>query len=256
MKAMRDARVARKAAAASDPGVSIDDLDTEPTEITQQPRRAAAVKRTSPTRAKRGRPAKPIPRQAEAKRPAHAAPRASNPIRRDPTVQRGPMRDQHSGRVVIMRNGKAYTRRSVATGDKFHIDDADIPDGMSYQWVATHVAGAEQRNSIASFSQNGWESVPLSRYPGRYAEPDAKGAIVMDGLMLVERPIELTEEARGEEIAAAKNLIRTRNDQFVPKLPEALERRGTGLRAKRSIEGMPPDIGRPAYEVAVDEGLV
>jgi hypothetical protein len=255
MTRMRNARVAQQAA--KDPGVSIDDLAAGP---------AAAIAADNPAPKRRGRPPKvkpvaptrdkrttlkSVPRQATHPKPTqHATPR------RDPTVQRTANRDPATGRVVVIRNGKTYTRRTINTEDKFHIDPADIPEGMSYQWISHTIIGQEQRNTMAAFATNGWEPVDLSRYPGRYAPPNATGAIILEGMMLVERPIELTLEARAEEIREAKNLIRTRNEQFTPKLPEALERRGTGLRAKRSIEGMPPDIGRPAYEMAVDEGLV
>lgn len=185
--------------------------------------------------------------------------------RRDPTVRRVEVqRDPVTGRVMAMgRDGKMVTRRVTNTEDKFHIDLADIPEGWSYQWIAMEIVGAEQRHSLASFKMGGWEPVTMDRYPGRYGPSHINGKlntthIAIDGLGLYERPRELTEEARGEEIAAARNLIRTRNEQFTPKLPDARSSRlrGTGLQARRSIEGMPADIGRPAYEVDVDAGLV
>lgn len=255
MRAARLARTARQTA--SDTGGSIDEIAAAPP--TPRPtkraplKKAQPVKKRTPLHANRDQ----APPKAPVKRVSHVR-EDHRPIqpRRDPTVVREGRRDPHTGRIVITRGGREWTRRIVDTGDKFSIDRADIPDGMSYQWVAVTVTGAEQRNSVRGFYQNGWEPVCMSRYPGRYGPPDATGDIIIDGLQLCERPEDLTREARAEEIEAAKGLIRTRNEQFVPRLPEALERRGTGLRAKRSIEGMPGDIGRPVYEMAVDEGLV
>lgn len=249
-----------------DDGKAVDDMEV--TQARRKPGRPRKVA-SAPPSAKRGRPPKKAaapPHQGRAARPAPQARQEEVPMRaraiprRDPTAARSPMRepmrDPQTGRIVIVRDGKTYTRRHTNVGDKFHIDKADIPDGMSYQWIAVTILGAEQRNTVAAFNQNGWEPVDMSRYPGRYGPEKAHGHIIIDGLGLYERPEELTEEARGEEITAAKELIRTRNDQFVPRLPEARSRRGTQLRAKRSIEGMPTDIGRPVYQMDVDDGLV
>lgn len=187
--------------------------------------------------------------------------------RRDPTVQRGPTReapakrdikrDPVTGRVMVMgRDGQMITRRITQHGDRFHIDKADIPEGWSYQWIAMEIMGAHQRQSLANFAAGGWEPVTMDRYPGRYGPKGSIEHIILDGLGLYERPKELTEEARGEEVDAARALIRTRNEQFVPKMPESRRRRGTQLQAKRSIEPMPQDIGRPVYQMDVDPGLV
>jgi hypothetical protein len=284
MQKMRDARAAKAAAAveADNPsfdGVSVDDVAPAAVAARSRARRQEAVKKAAAPSLPRRRPPipqpradyEPPPRRARAQqldpeieaRAARVGVGGRQPARPrvDPTVRRDLQRDPHTGRVIIERGGKIYTRRHTNVGDKFHVDVVDIPDGMSYQWVAITVAGAEQRNSIAQFQQNGWESVPMSRYPGRYGPEKLNGKpnnepIIIDGLMLCERPIELTIEAREEEIGAARELIRTRNEQFVPKLPESRSRRGTELRAKRTIEGMPPDVGRPSYQMDVDDGLL
>jgi hypothetical protein len=291
MEKMRAAKVARRAQAAQaavdadnpidgfDDGVSVDDVTPGAVAARARTRRQAAVKAAAEPPRPRGRPRIAQPKadyepdpprrtrhQLDPEMEARAAQvgvgnRIPMRARVDPTVRRDLQRDPNTGRVVIERDGKIYTRRHTNVGDKFHVDAADIPDGMSYQWIAVTVAGTEQRNSLAQFQQNGWESVPMSRYPGRYGPEKLAGKanhdpIIIDGLMLCERPIELTIEAREEEIGAARQLIRTRNEQFTPKLPEARGRRGTELRAKRTIEGMPPDIGRPSYQMDVDEGLV
>jgi hypothetical protein len=289
LRKMREAKEAKRLEAARsaveadnpiDEGQSIDDLDTTPL---RAPRRAAAPKRAAPRKAPapppRARPRIPQPRadyemppkrQTRTRLDPEVEMRARRvgvgnmrpPPRPDPTVRRDFMRDPQTGRIIIERDGVMYTRRVVNTGDKFQVDANDIPDGMSYQWIAVTVDGMEQRNSMAQFEMNGWRPVPMSRYPGRYGPQKAKNGainhepIIIEGLMLVERPIELTIEAREEEIGAAKSLVKTRNEQFQPRLPDALARRGTGLRAKRTIEGMPPDVGRPVYEMDVDDGLL
>jgi len=274
MTPQRQRERTRKAADAAmarplDTGQSIDDVEIEAPPVARRTARAKPAPR------KAAPPSKNTARRPPPKRTAARNPQVRQEedetipmralgtkagvggarIRRDPTAQREPMRDPNTGRVVVVRDGITYTRRHTNVGDKFHIDQADIPDGMSYQWIAVSVLGAQQRNGIQNFKGNGWTEVMTTRYPGRYASENVDEHIVLDGLGLYERPEELTREARAEEIQAARDLIRTRNDQFVPRLPEARARRGTELRAKRSIEGMPHDIGRPVYQMDVDDGL-
>jgi hypothetical protein len=63
----------------------------------------------------------------------------------------------------------------------------------------------------------------------------------------------VTLEARAEEVKAAKALLRTQNEQFQPKLPEARSRRyrGTELVINRELEQMPDDL-RPQH--IIDDG--
>jgi len=228
--------------------------------------RAANKVREQNAKAKQPEPAldDDTPQATVARAKAVAKRKPAAPVRRDPTVTgRRVERDPATGRVSVMgRSGKMVTRHvSHAEGDPYFIAPGEIPEGWTYQWIAVTVTGQEQRKSLASFARGGWEPVPMSRYPGRYGPAKLQGKdneehIVIEGLGLYERPTELTDEARHEEVTAAKNLIRTRNEQFSPKLPEARRRPGTELRAKRTIEGMPPDVGRPDYQMDVDEGLL
>lgn len=252
-KNVRDAKAAAAlAAAAADNPLDDDELSVD--DIAQSP----------PQRVTPKSKAKPTPRKIDPEIMARAvklgvvAPRATPKV--DPTVKRGISRHPETGRVVVERNGVSYTRLTTNVGDKFYVHPGDIPDGMSYQWIAVTVMGFQQTQSLASFDMNGWRPVPISRYPGRYAPISKKSSdpIIIEGLMLVERPIELTVEARTEEVMEARNLIRTRNEQFNPRLPGALDgrHRGTGLKASRTIEGMPDDVGRPKYQMDVDPDLV
>lgn len=263
MQKMNEARLAKQAAAraaaeldnpiaADEVGMSVDDLTTE----------TVTPPKEKPARRGPGRPPRIDPDLA-ARAAKVGVGKPAPPPKLNPTVRRDLTRHPETGRVVVVRDGITYTRTHSNQGDKFFIAASDVPDGMSYQWIAVTVDGAEQRNSMQGFEMNGWRPVKMHRYPGRYGPALLNGRknespIILDGLMLVERPIELTIEAREEELKAAHQLIRTRNEQFAPKLPGALDRdrRGTGLRAKRSIDRMPSDIERPTYQMDVDDGLV
>lgn len=159
-----------------------------------------------------------------------------------------------NGRVMVKgRDGKMLTRTSSGHGgDRFYVSPEMIPDGWSYQFIAVSVTG--QTQNTTTFLNDGWTPVPASRHDGMYMPKGTDGPIIMDGQMLVERPIELTLEARDEEIGIARKLIRTQNEQFTPRLPGARAHPGVQLRAKRSIEGLPPDVPMPQYRYGVDDG--
>lgn len=225
--AKRKAREAEEARLQT--GGAIDEVD----ELTANRRSAVAGARQT-VKAQRGAPARGVEREE---------------------VQRAP-----NGRVMARgRDGQMLYRKRLNTGDKFHIDPTEIPQGWSYQWVAVSVLSNSDRDLINTqgFSENGWTPVPSDRHPGQFMPMGHKGAIIRDGQMLMERPLPLTQEARAEEIQVANNLIRTQNDQFTPRLPNARAgQRGTGLQARRTVEPMPADVGRPNYEIAVDDGLL
>ncbi len=177
--------------------------------------------------------------------------RAARNIEREPLRQ--PMRAENGRIIVRGRDGEMLTRKRTNTGDKFAIDKEDIPEGYTYQWIAESVLGNSDKEMISTvgFHENGWRPVPASRHPGQFMPVGYSGPIRRDGQVLVERPKELTDEARQEEIGAARNLIRTQNEQFQPRLPQARAgQRGTQLQASRTYEPMPVDIDRPSYEVA------
>lgn len=235
LAAARAAKAAERAAAAHDIDPMDDEIDTE----------AEAV---AAAQAVRDRRAGITPNSARA---SGRTPRADT---RKPLRPGDATRDDF-GRVAAMsRDGEILSRKVTDTGDKFYVSPDIIPAGWTYQWIESQVIGQQQKNS--HFYQNGWRPVLSSRHDGLWMAPGYKGAIEQEGLTLVERPKVLTEDARAEELGRARNLLRTQNDQFKPKLPGARSVRGTGLTARRTIEGMPTDVGRPEYEIATDDGLV
>lgn len=174
---------------------------------------------------------------------------------REPT--REATRSTTGRRVIEGRNGETLTRKRVGGIDPFHIEPSIIPDGWEYQWNAISVVGnteilADQNMQMA---ENGWRPVPSSRHPGRYMPAGHSGAILRGGLRLDERPKALSDEARAEDLANARQLITDRNDalqltSFRGKLPDGFEmgggRRGTGGNVRMSIDPA-LDIPRPSH---------
>ena len=100
------------------------------------------------------------------------------------------------------------TRMRNQHEDKFHIPAHAIPDGMTYEWKRIAVYGAADHYYENSLAEQHWKPVPSSRHPGM-SPPGHKGSIIRDGLMLMERPSYLTEDARREEYDAARDRIAT-----------------------------------------------
>jgi hypothetical protein len=61
---------------------------------------------------------------------------------------------------------------------------------------------------------NGWEPVPLSRHPELMPRGWKGDTIEVGGLVLMERPLLFTQEARAEEARAAREAVLTKEMQM------------------------------------------
>lgn len=101
-------------------------------------------------------------------------------------------------------------------GDKFDVPDELIPDGMVYQWCRAYNMGQEDRKNIANLQRNRWTFVPDDRpghdilggestgvdHNGR--KHPYEGFIVLEGLVLMERPKVIEDKARAMQRRDAK----------------------------------------------------
>ena len=88
-----------------------------------------------------------------------------------------------------------------------------IPTDTTYEWKRETVYGASDPSYDVSLRENGWEPVDVSRHP-EFMPPGYRGAIKRDGLVLMERPTYLTQEARAEDDENARELIRAKEQQL------------------------------------------
>lgn len=102
-----------------------------------------------------------------------------------------------------LRKGAAM--RSLLDIPKEMIDKLTA-DGIDLQWVTDSVLGKPDPQGRMAFEINCWEPVTGQMFnklfDGMYAKVGYAGEITYDGLVLMWRPMELTEEARKEERAA------------------------------------------------------
>lgn len=188
--------------------------------------------------------------QARAAAPsARTAPRAR---REAPREIREPVRK--GALVVTGRDGEQLSRRRTAVGDVHFVPPNEIPHGWDYQWNTVTVVGQEFPEEQQIMQQNGWRPVPAERHSGRWYPPGYKGAIVVKGLRLEERPTELGNEARAEDIENARKQHRDQTEvlKLSKKLPTGMATggnyRGTGADVRMTIDkGL--DIPRPQHQI-------
>ena len=203
-------------------------------------------------------------RDAMAEQEAYAAAPVRRNAPRPPTRPEG-TRDatrestRAGGVIVTGRDGEQLTRRRTSVGDKYYIDLSEVPPGWSYQWNPVTVLNKQIEDIIQgdlTMHENGWRAVPAHRFPGRWTPHGYEGQIVVDGLRLEERPASLTQEAKEEDTARAKALIRDRTDALrmtQKQLPGADVARARGQAGKMQMSIDPGlDIPLPQYEL--DEG--
>ena len=98
-----------------------------------------------------------------------------------------------------LERGERLTRRRKRTEDRLYVDPAIIPDGVSYEWKAKTIFGAENKQYMAALMENHWRPVPPDRHPGLVTE--------IYGSILMERPAYLTMDARQEDFDVAMNEV-------------------------------------------------
>jgi hypothetical protein len=98
--------------------------------------------------------------------------------------------------------------------DEFYIDPASIPEGWSYEWKRETVLGQPDPSYEVTLAQHGWEPVPASRHP-ELVPPGRKVAhILRKGMLLMERPLEITEQVRTQDGRRAREQVRQKEQQL------------------------------------------
>ena len=133
-------------------------------------------------------------------------------------------------------------RKGGQMSDIFHIDPSAIPTGLSYEWKRHTVYGKGDLSYDIKMREQGWLPVDASRHPELV--PDGHtGAIIRDGLILMERPIELTQEALDEDRLLAKAAVDAKKQQLGQAPKGTMTRDHPGVRpvVRTTYESMPID---------------
>ena len=189
------------------------------------------------------------------------------PVASSRTQTRVSARTRSDGRLeVVGHNGEVLSRTRTFVGDIFEIPKEMIPPGWSYQWNSVSISGNSDilLDQNHMMHQNGWRPVPAERYAGTLVPKGATGNIIRGQQLLMERPEQLTQEARQEDLRNANQLISDRNESLkLTKMREALgegmemsgKYRGTGGGMKMAIDKSLDvlNVNRQAGNYKIDE---
>ena len=98
--------------------------------------------------------------------------------------------------------------------DEFYIDPRDIPDGWEYEWKRRTVLGQEDSAYQVATARAGWDPVPASRHPSFMPMSGKHATIERKGMILMERPKEISDEARSNELRKARMQVRQKEQQL------------------------------------------
>lgn len=128
--------------------------------------------------------------------------------------------------------------------DEFYVPPDYIPDGWTYEWKAYSVMNEIQSSHIRELERKGWAFVPAARHPDMVAIGDTGNMILRKGLVLMERPTEIVDEARMIERRRASEQVRAKEQQLAG-TPEGTMTRDHAKakpQIKKSYEAIPiPD---------------
>lgn len=126
--------------------------------------------------------------------------------------------------------------------DEFAIDPSDIPEGWSYEWKRRTVLGAEDPAYQVALARAGWEPVPTSRHPSYMPMGGDYPFIERKGMILMERPLEITDDARAAELLKARRQVRQKEAQLNSAESGQFERSNKDqslVKVRKSYESIP-----------------
>jgi hypothetical protein len=126
--------------------------------------------------------------------------------------------------------------------DEFYIDPSCIPSGWTYEWKMRTVLNQENPSYQVHLARMGWEPVPASRHPEMMPAGFTQKTIERKGMVLMERPKEITDEARSIEMRRARQQVKAKEEQLAAAGPGQFERSNKDaslVKVKKSYEPMP-----------------
>ena len=180
----------------------------------------------------------------EAPKPVRRGRRRSDPelpVTNDRPAMRAEMREEDP-RIAAARRAKEIMGHvdDVAPGvDEFRAPRA--PDGWTYEWKRHTILNQEDPAYRSQLERTGWEPVPAGRHKDMMAAGYKGGTIERKGMILMQRPQEITDHFRNLDRRAAKDQVRIKEGQLNSAPQGQFERDHEQARAKinKSFEPMP-----------------
>jgi hypothetical protein len=162
------------------------------------------------------------------------------PMRPEASVKEESPRERAARRAAEL---KAHRNGDLDDGtDEFFVEPGVIPDGWTYEWKTKTVLGAEDPAHQVKLARDGWEAVPASRHPEMMPAGYTGVEITRKGMVLMERPAEITEEVRRIEARRARLQVKAKEEQLSAAPSGQFERSNKGndlVKVKKGYEAMP-----------------
>lgn len=126
--------------------------------------------------------------------------------------------------------------------DEFYIDPRIIPAGWSYEWKRHSTLGAEDPAYQVKLSRDGWDSVPRRRHMEMMPDNYVGNTILRKGMILMERPLEITNESKARDLRVARSQVQQKEAQLSGAPSGTFERDNKGSKLAsitKSYEHMP-----------------
>jgi hypothetical protein len=179
----------------------------------------------------------------KAELPKLASKRVKPDIRPD---VRGDVREDSPAERAAKRVAEIRAHRQgldLDNTDQYFIDPYMVPEGWSYEWKRKTIYNQEDPSYQVRLADAGWTPVPATRDARHKAMmPTGNYATIeRDGMILMERPKELTDEAKSIELRRARNQVRAKEAQLSTTPDGTMTREDARVRpqVKKSYEAMP-----------------
>ena len=136
---------------------------------------------------------------------------------------------------------RQHLKGDVSDGaDRFYVDPHIIPDGWSYEWKRKTIWGKEDPAHEVELSRQGWEPVPATRHPQMMPRGNWQ-TIERDGMILMERPKVLTDDAHKSNLRNARLQVKAKEAQLNQAPEGTFDRDDPRVKPniKKSFEAMP-----------------
>lgn len=195
------------------------------------------------TRGRRGRPVRSAaPSILEAEMNGTDAPEEAAPVAAA-AVERPSMRP-----AMREEDPRAAAARRAAE-IRGHIGDLDEgtdefaaprpPDGWTYEWKQRTVMGAEDPARQVHYARTGWEAVPTARHPEMMPHNGASPIIERKGMVLMQRPKDISDEVRDIDLRRARNQVQAKKQQLSQAPDGHFERSNKDVKIRNSYEPLP-----------------
>jgi len=169
----------------------------------------------------------PSPSIVPSPSPLRDNPRTDDPLPRDP------VRLEARDAIRLIDDGRTRQLTGEATINPFEIGDimaiyaptngdpakGNIANEFDFNWKRYEVYGEHNFSEWLTNERQGWRPALHEQFPGRFAPPGTTGMVRVKDMVLMQRPMRLTAQARAEEYAKANRAMQA-NRQVMAATPE------------------------------------